>query len=283
MGAEWPSVYWPKELTLLLIIYVDDFKLAGPEENSSKGWALLRTKLNIGPEGPLGMYLGCNQKRESMTLYDGATANIVIYDMESFLAQCVERYLQCAPTGTKMKRASTPLLHDSGDFGPARNPTEDVGAHCEWCGFVAGSTVSQVGGDSGSPINAAAGTPSTVPKFIEKDDDRGQLADSASSVLMKVLYAARMARVDLLRPVQGLAKHFTKWKKRHDQELYRLVCYIDTTKHKKMIGWVGNELADLQPHLFSDSDFAGAEGTQRSTSGVHLCLRGSHTCFPLSG
>ena len=87
VGAEWPSVYYHKELKLLLIIYVDDFKLAGPEENLEKGWALLRTTLTIGPEGPLGMYLGCNQQRESMTLYDGGTANVVIYDMTSFLSQ----------------------------------------------------------------------------------------------------------------------------------------------------------------------------------------------------
>ncbi len=48
-------------------------------------------------------------------------------------------------------------------------------------------------------------------------------------------------------------------------------------------GWVGDDLADIQPHLFSDSDFPGTEGTQRSTSGVHLCLRGPRTSFPLSG
>ena len=42
VGAEWPSVYYHKELKLLLTIYVDDFKLAGPEENLEKGCALLR-------------------------------------------------------------------------------------------------------------------------------------------------------------------------------------------------------------------------------------------------
>ena len=162
-----------------------------------------------------------------------------------------------------MKKASTPFLHDSGDFGPARNPTDEMGVPCEWCGFVVPDEKAQVGGDSGS---LPAEFTQAAVDFTETDDDRGQLADSASSVLMKILYAARMARFDLLRAVQGLAKHFTKWKKRHDQELYRLVCYIWTTKHKKMIGWVGDDIADIQPHLFSDSDFAGSEGTQRSTS-----------------
>jgi hypothetical protein len=289
VGAEWPSVYYHMDLKLLLIIYVDDFKLAGPEENMDKGWALLRTKLIIGPEGPLGMYLGCNQKREQMTLHGGILANCVIYDMESFLEQCVNKYLEVAPKNTKMKEAKTPFLQDEGNHGESRNPTTNEGKCCDWCGYVANHAVSQVGGDgtSSSTTKGAipmVGTKGAIPLVKNEDDGvRGQLADAAASVLMKILYAARMARFDLLRPVQGLAKSFTKWKPRHDEELYKLVCYIHTTKHKKTIGWVGDDLSEVQPHLFSDSDFAGMEGTQKSTSGVHLCLRGPNTSFPLSG
>ena len=120
-------------LKLLLIIYVDDFKLAGPEENMDKGWALLRTKLIIGPEGPLGMYLGCNQKREQITLHGGILANCVIYDMESFLEQCVNKYLEVAPRNTKMKEAKTPLLQDEGNHRNSRNPTTNQGKCCD-CG-----------------------------------------------------------------------------------------------------------------------------------------------------
>jgi hypothetical protein len=36
VGPEWPSVFFHTELKLLLIIYVDDFKLAGPEPNIEK-------------------------------------------------------------------------------------------------------------------------------------------------------------------------------------------------------------------------------------------------------
>ena len=48
-GEEWPSMYFHKKLKLLLVIYVDDLKLAGPEENLTKGWEMLRSKLNIEP------------------------------------------------------------------------------------------------------------------------------------------------------------------------------------------------------------------------------------------
>ena len=59
VGEEWPSMYFHKKLQLLLVIYVDDLKLAGPEENLTKGWEMLRSKLNIEPETDLGLYLGC--------------------------------------------------------------------------------------------------------------------------------------------------------------------------------------------------------------------------------
>ena len=39
----------------------------------------------------------------------------------------------------------------------------------------------------------------------------------------------------------------------------------------------------MQPHLFADADLAGDPETQRSTSGLHLALRGPATCFPLTG
>jgi hypothetical protein len=50
-----------------------------------------------------------------------------------------------------------------------------------------------------------------------------------------------------------------------------------------MIGWVGDGAALLQPHLFADADFAGCAVTQRSTSGLHLLIRGPNTCFPIAG
>ena len=56
VGEEWPSMYFHKKLQLLLVIYVDDLKLAGPEENLTKGWEMLRSKLNIEPETDLGLF-----------------------------------------------------------------------------------------------------------------------------------------------------------------------------------------------------------------------------------
>ena len=59
VGEEWPSMYFHKE-RLLLVIYVDDLKLAGPAQNLTKGWEMLRSKLRVEPETDLGLYLGCS-------------------------------------------------------------------------------------------------------------------------------------------------------------------------------------------------------------------------------
>jgi hypothetical protein len=100
---------------------------------------------------------------------------------------------------------------------------------------------------------------------------------------MKILYGARMCRFDFFRAVAGLACYLTKWSVECDKKLYRLMCYINSSKHLRMIGWVGDKPTDLQCHLFADADFAGCTQTQRSTSGIHLCVRGPRSCFPIAG
>ena len=53
----WPSVYFHPKLQLLLVIYVDDFKLAGPKQNLVTGCVLLREGLHIEPAKAGGMYI----------------------------------------------------------------------------------------------------------------------------------------------------------------------------------------------------------------------------------
>ena len=60
------------------------------------------------------------------------------------------------------------------------------------------------------------------------------------------------------------------------------MCYIHSTYHLRLTGWVGDARCDIAPHLFADADFAGDSKTSRSTSGVHLCLLGPNTVFPLA-
>ena len=108
VGEEWPSMYFHKKLQLLLVVYVDDLKLAGPEENLTKQWEVLRSKLNIEPETDLGLYLGCVLSKGSAKLNDGTPVCTMTYDMECLVKLSVERYLEIVGKDTKLKHVSTP-------------------------------------------------------------------------------------------------------------------------------------------------------------------------------
>ncbi|MFM7984085.1 MAG: hypothetical protein ACKPKO_32645, partial [Candidatus Fonsibacter sp.] len=100
-------------------------------------------------------------------------------------------------------------------------------------------------------------------------DDVGSLALVACSLLMKVLWAARLGRPDLLRAVHHVATNTTKWTSHCDAMMQSLMGYIQATLHLRMVGWVGDSCNQLFPHLFVDADFAGDVETRRSTSGYY--------------
>ena len=112
--------------------------------------------------------------------------------------------------------------------------------------------------------------------------DAGQLQPIAARVLMKILYAARMCRFDLLRAVCVLAQRVTKWDATCDRRLHRLVSHIQSTMGKTLVGWVGGPTEEMTPHIFTDADLAGCADTQRSTTGVYHCISGKHTFFPVA-
>ena len=57
--TSWPSCYFHARLSLLLTMYVDDFKLAGPTASLKEGWSLITSELKVDQSGELGLYLGC--------------------------------------------------------------------------------------------------------------------------------------------------------------------------------------------------------------------------------
>ena len=273
IGEEWPSMYFHDELKLLLVIYVDDLKLAGPSENLAKGWDMLRTVLRIEPETDLGLYLGCTLSQGDAQLHNGKKVKTITYNMEGLLKLSVEKYLDIIGKDTKLKKVSTPSLPEETKSSPYRAPAD--GKHrveCPWCAhsFDPGEPALYETGDSrhgrdSEPLN------------------RGSLAPHAASVLMKLLYAARIARFDLLRSINALARNVTKWTKDDDARLHHLMCYVNSTLSLKMIGWVGDKIEDLSLGLFADADFAGCAQSLRSTSGSHLQVQGKFTRFPLAG
>ena len=136
----------------------------------------------------------------------------------------------------------------------------------------------------GSGVRAApqevSGTRAATSDKFSTTPVVGRLQPVASRILMKILWVARLARPDLLRAVCHLACFVTKWDPSCDRRLHRLVGYIHGSKSLRQIGYVADTLGCLEPHLFADADFAGCTATQRSTSGLHLVIRGPGTCFP---
>ncbi len=75
---------------------------------------------------------------------------------------------------------------------------------------------------------------------------QGALQPIASRVLMmKILYASRVGRFDLLKPTCALASRIAKWSEGYDNLLHQLVCYIRSTLDVQLHGWVGDRAEDL--------------------------------------
>ena len=57
---DWPSCYFRADTGLFLVVYVDDFKLAGPSQHLKAGWELIRAHIKTETPTPVGKYLGCD-------------------------------------------------------------------------------------------------------------------------------------------------------------------------------------------------------------------------------
>ena len=80
---------------------------------------------------------------------------------------------------------------------------------------------------------------------ITNDSKEGLLAPVACKVLMTILYGARLARFDLLRPIAALASKFTKWDTVCDRMLHRLVSYINSSLDYELKGHIGDSSGNL--------------------------------------
>ena len=279
---DWPSVFFHKELRLVLVIYVDDFKLAGPKISMERGWKLLGENIKLEEARPIGRYLGClhvpsvvrvrgefdprrewmrdgSNKKEPPKFHeplgdqDERELQIMKYDMSDFMRQCVIRYQElCAEAYPKaLEKAKTPYLDETkGEFD--ENPVDEG-------------------------LNKVMGIPT-----YQVDETPGVLKEHAPAVLMKILYGARVARYDLLRPVQSLASKLTKWTKLCDKALHRLVSYIDQTADTCLYGWVGDAMEKIKLVLCCDADLASDRNDHKSTSGVYLALQGPSTFVPIA-
>ena len=93
-----------------------------------------------------------------------------------------------------------------------------------------------------APGPGLAHWPRCVERKEKKQENLGQggkLAPIAASVPMRVSYAARMARFDLLRITCKLATRVTKWDCDDDKRLMKLMRYIHSTLTCRQVGYLG--------------------------------------------
>ena len=120
----------------MLSVNVDDFKMAGVTSNLPKAWdAIRKSGIQIDEPTPFAHYLGCNQHPTKITAADVAKRleNIsdllpattpqptpaappiksIVYDMEGFIHQCVDRYCGLAKIDkSTLEPVATPCLDD---------------------------------------------------------------------------------------------------------------------------------------------------------------------------
>ena len=386
----WPSVFFHPELKLLLVVYVDDFKMSGPKENMSKGWSLIASKIDMDTPGEVNRYLGCDhvaQHNVKLKVEDHPYAHV--FD-KSLADPAAPAAAACHRTQDFWELDTVNDVYMRHHVQPRKKlfmPDEEVVKTChlapfrftnaipcnnneneveQWDTIGIGSNVNKGGSlneswvgttyffptsckdpkaamatikrdKSGAKKKARAEGFSYMDQLFENQpcmqkpvttftydmepflkscvdrylslagrdakplkqvstpfheeriarpiadekETKGVLAPIAARVLMKVLFAARMARFDLLRAVQGLAARVTKWSAECDKALHRLICYINSTLDHKQRAFIGDKVSECRLWLFADADHAG-EYDNRSTSGCLLVLVGPNTYFPLT-
>ena len=88
-----------------------------------------------------------------------------------------------------------------------------------------------------------------------------ELSGSAASILMKLLWLARLARPDLSYAISSLATQVASWTRNSDKMLRRLVCYVRSSQ---------DAAKDCSLVMYSDADLGGCPLTARSTTGMML-------------
>ena len=136
-----------------------------------------------------------------------------------------------APT---LKQVSTPFLHEDHKDALAAMPhSTEKGIVCPWCrhSFVEPGAAPVTGKAKNKGSGAEEGDQKS-----KSTSTGGRLKPIAASVLMQVLYVARMARYDLLRPTCRLACYITKWSDACDRRLFQLIRYIHSTYQGRWAG-----------------------------------------------
>lgn len=119
-----------------------------------------------------------------------------------------------------------------------------------------------------------------APRLNKEDLDellnkKGEMADHAASLVMKLMYGVRMALPQLCVIVGRLSSQITKWTADSDRRLHRVYCYLNNSLSMKLTGSLAiSDLGHIQLNAWPDSDLNGDYLDTKSTSGYFVELAG---------
>ena len=88
--GEWRSVYFHHDLKVLMIVYVDDFKLSGPPDAVKEAWSKMQAvtvqeedssyvqAIKLGDIESVNTFLGCGHHTETFETKSGTPGNIIV-------------------------------------------------------------------------------------------------------------------------------------------------------------------------------------------------------------
>jgi hypothetical protein len=277
----WDSVF--VRGSILLIIYVDDFMLSGPTLLAKAAAKDVATVMSMGKAEPLSRFLACLYGVRP-TFVRGSFVNVVEFDMRDYLKQCVSHYFDLVSS----VEADLAILADGKSLPRSKQRNKE-----EACsrGFANLPSPESPDVDLSHTRRLRSLREAHTPYLDDEDRrawpdgafaSRGTLHGKAASILMKLLYIARLARPDLLRAIIVLAADICRWSRAHDVALRRVIEYCNTTADVTMRGCVGDDLRDCVLVGHADADFASNKKTSKSTSGAWVYLKGPRTSMVLS-
>ena len=125
-------MFWHDELRLLLLVYVDDFKMSGPKANLKEGWKRIRAGLDTDDPLPVDRCLGCHHKVCDGQV-NGKQVRIMQYHVRDFMESCVTAYKDaCGEPDMKLRVVDTPFIAspEGGAMHRLLSPRESQMAFC---------------------------------------------------------------------------------------------------------------------------------------------------------
>lgn len=264
----WDSVYWNEQKQSLLIVYVDDFKLASLKKYTKEIWKELRARIKLSEPGPFDRSLCCYLEkfevpcenvrsilqnnpalhpRGPCEMRDGhKLVHGYRYNMEQYLDKVVNKYCALADVQrSSLKKVNTPFLNEGLEAKGCESKPEDADNEND-----------------------------------EDPEEGGTLDETAASIIMSVMFAASFARAVLLRATCHLSTSLHYWDEYCDKKLLRLVSYINCTLKHRQVAFIGDPLEECELATFADANYAERVDS-KSTGGGLIAVFGPHTFYPL--